>query len=343
MELADGKPTVDYKFCVIGCQHMHIAVFIEQMLALGYECVGIYDSGESTLTNRLCNRFRIPRLTCLEETLDESIRIVACASPNRQKIDVIEWCERHGKHIMLDKPAVIRRADYERLQAVVKHGRIQIGMLLTERFQPTLRTLKTLIADGVFGELVHITTRKPHRLSPESRPPWFFRKDQHGGIITDLMIHDFDLLRWLTNRSVVDSQGYVSRRFAPEYPSFEDMSCLQVLLEGNVTAQLYADWHTPDASWTWGDGRFFVSGTKGTAEVRMAGDPQMGEGQVLRVVTQNTPLVTVEPEPCPTTITQDFIGRFRGEDAVVDTEDILAANLAAIDADERVIVLQKGW
>jgi hypothetical protein len=48
-----------YKFSVIGCQHAHISVFIDEMLKMGHECVGIYEQENKTLANALAEQFNV--------------------------------------------------------------------------------------------------------------------------------------------------------------------------------------------------------------------------------------------------------------------------------------------
>lgn len=217
-------------------------------------------------------------------------------------------------------------------------------MLLTERFQPPIYTLKQILDSGELGPLVSIGTRKPHLLNPEKRPPWFFSKSQSGGIMMDLLIHDIDLLRWLTNSEVGHAEGFAVKRILPEYPEFYDAAALQVIMENGTVAQLYADWHTPKRSWTWGDGRIFVAGTRGVAECRLSGDPFAIGDQVrplLFVTTHTDQPVQVELDT-PTTITADFLRRLEGGDSILTSEDILASVKASIDADEQTRFIRTG-
>lgn len=277
----------------------------------------------------------------MELLLGDSVDIVGCAEINNEKIDVIEICERHGKHVMIDKPAVASREGYERLKAVTDRGRVQVGMLLTERFRSSTFTLKNIIERGELGDIVNIAMRKPHRLSPQKRPAWHFSKEQSGGIVIDLFIHDFDLLRWLTAGEVIETQGYMAKNILPEHPNFFDTANLQVLLEGNILAQLYADWYNPEKSWTWGDCRIYVTGTKGVVELRLEGDPFVAKEELLLKVTHNEELQKVELESVPFTITEDFIRRIEGGKSTVSHEDILLSTKHAVEADEQVKVINK--
>lgn len=329
------------KFAVIGCQHAHIGLFIGEMIKLGYECVGLYEPENIKLAEEMCRKFGVQRIMDVETIWkDETVQIVGCASVNIDKINVIERCEKFGKNIMIDKPAVCNRKDLDRLQNVMQRGRIHIGMLLTERFRPSIYTLKQKLDRGELGEIVHVAMRKPHKLMPDRRPKWHFSKSQNGGIIVDLFVHDFDLLRWFTGSEVLRTQGFVAKNILPEYPDFYDVASLQVVMEEQQTAQFYADWHYAEKSWTWGDCRIFITGTEGVAELRLEGDPLVDKsGELFLLVTHQNEMEQVSLEQPKTTITEDFLSRINGQKGLITHEDIWASTCVTIDADEQVDVL----
>jgi predicted dehydrogenase len=328
------------RFAVVGCEHAHIGIFIREMLDLGHECAGIYEPRNRELAAAVSEEFRVPIVRDWEPLLaDERVGVIGSSAVNRDKIDWIERCEKYGKHVMVDKPAVTNRRDLERLQSVVRRGAIEVGMLLTERFHPAVYTLKQHIDQGALGRLVSIGMRKPHLLNAAARPEWFFSKELCGGIVVDLLVHDIDLLHWLTGRGIARMEGFAVKHILPEHPDFFDAAGLHIVLEGGILAQLYADWHTPEQSWTWGDGRIFATGTKGVAELRIAGDPFAGgpggEALMLRTTDAEAPR-RIELSNPPATITEDFLRRIDGRPAVLTGEDIVRATAATIDADERV-------
>ncbi len=96
------------------------------------------------------------------------------------------------------------------------------------------------------------------------------------------------------------------KNILPAYAGFYDAAFLQVVMGGNTAAQLYADWYTPETSWTWGDGRIFVSGTKGCAEIRTAGDPFISKSPLLLQVTDAGAPSLVDLECPPATVSEDF-------------------------------------
>lgn len=329
-----------YPFGILECRHGHIGMFIEEMLTLGHPCVGIWEPEQPQLAKSLSAKYGVPLLEDEAPLWRPEVRIIGTSAINNRKIGLIEACERYGKHVMVDKPAVTDRAQLKRLKAVIERGRIEVGMLLTERFRPSIMKLKSEIDAGRLGRIASITMRKPHRLAPATREAWHFHKEQNGGILIDLFIHDVDLVRYLAGQPIVSQHSVMTKLGQPAHPDFYDTAGMQLLLSGGVIAQLYADWHTPDRSWTWGDLRIFVTGTEGTAELRLNGDPSVSKEELYFQVTNDTPFARVEPgEPAQQEgIAADFVKRVAGGPSALTHEDLLAASEAVIQADEQAVL-----
>lgn len=46
-----------------------------------------------------------------------------------------------------------------------------------------------LIKAGAIGRVVQVMGMGPHRLNPQTRPPWFFELAKYGGILCDIGSH----------------------------------------------------------------------------------------------------------------------------------------------------------
>ena len=126
-----------------------------------------------------------------------------------------------------------------------------------------------LIAEGVLGRVLHVAIAGPHRLSKEKRPDWFFRKEQYGGIITDIMSHQFEQFLCFTEETDATINFARVENFAnPDKPELEDFGEVSLTGANGASSYCRADWFTPDGLRTWGDGRVFIVGTKGTMELR---------------------------------------------------------------------------
>jgi predicted dehydrogenase len=325
------------RFAVIGCQHSHIKMFIDEMIELGHEFIGIHDNSDFFLPKQYCDEYKVKRLKTLDDVLNSGIDIVGNADRNDKKIDIIEWCEEHNIPIMTDKPIVSNYENLKRLKAVIDRKKIKLGMMLTERFSPALQTLKKLIDDDVIGELIDFTFLKPHKLNKNFRPDWFFDKNINGGLIIDILIHDVDLMRWYTGAEVIESDAMLVKSILPEHPGFFDSATASILMDNGITASMKADWHMPLASNSWGDGRIFVTGTKARVEVCSTGDIRTGNSKPLLLLTTHEskteaiPVVEIKQ-----TLSESFINYVNGSSLpLITVEDIYASNKTVLNIDEK--------
>lgn len=322
------------KFGIYGCRHAHIAEFVDEMLKLGHEFVGIYET-ELDIAKGMAERYKVPIFDKGEELFRLKPDVIGTSAVNNRKIDIIEMCNHHGIHVMADKPIVTNREGYARLEKVVKQGRIQVGMMLTERFNPPIYALWKMIREGKLGRLVSFTIIKPHKLLEKKRAAWHFSKEENGGIAIDLLIHDIDLLRWFTGSELESCSGYIKKTAYPQYESFYDSVNAVVKMKNGVVATLEADWWMPDSYFTYGDGRILCVGTQGRVEVHTTGDCQAKGSPFALLIKDTEAYVRCEEAAVPATLAQDFINRIDGrKDAIISGEDVLMSSLAAIEIDE---------
>lgn len=322
------------KFAIYGCRHYHIESAAAELLKLGYDCAGVLEH-EGPQVGRLVREHSFSVIDDREGLFAIKPDIVLSGAVNDEKIDVIEDCAAHGVDIMLDKPLVTSMDGYRRLKKVINGGKIKVGMMLTERFNPPVFTLKKLIDEGAIGSLVSVTFDKPHKLTPKERESWHFDRRRNGGPVVDLMIHDFDLMRWFTCSEIRHAAGYIRMGDREEYPRLCDDAKVLAVMENGVTASLSADWWTPDAYPTFGKGRIVLTGTLGKAEAYTTGEPAISrEPGIVLLSTVTVPeekILCRNPEKC---LMEDFISMTRGETSVISQQDVLAATLASLKADE---------
>lgn len=126
-----------------------------------------------------------------------------------------------------------------------------------------------LIQGGAIGKVVHMAISGPHRLSKASRPDWFWRKSQYGGILADIGSHQFDQFLQYSGACAGRVEHARVVNFAnPDKPEFEDFGEAVLTLDSGASCHSRVDWFTPDGLRTWGDGRSFIVGTQGYCELR---------------------------------------------------------------------------
>jgi myo-inositol 2-dehydrogenase/D-chiro-inositol 1-dehydrogenase len=133
------------------------------------------------------------RVLSVGEILDDrSIDAVIIGSSTDTHADLIQRSASAGKHIFCEKPVDLDLARARECGKVVEaSGKVcQIGF--QRRFDPTFAALKARLDAGEIGtpEALSIISRDP------GAPPVDYLK-RSGGIFKDMLIHDFDVFRWI--------------------------------------------------------------------------------------------------------------------------------------------------
>ena len=263
-----GPPRL--RFGVIGLNHGHINSQVAATIAGGGDLVAFF-AKEADLAEAFVKRFPQAKPARSEREILEnpSIKLVVSASIPNERAPLGIEVMRHGKDFMVDKPGMTtleQLAEARRVQAETK--RIY-SVMYSERHE-NKATVKAgeLVKAGAIGTVIQTVGLGPHRLTPNTRPAWFFERERYGGILCDIASHQFDQFLFFTGSTraeVVASQ--VGNVHHPESPGLEDFG--DVMLRGDGgSGYIRVDWFTPDGLQTWGDTRLTVLGTDGYIEVR---------------------------------------------------------------------------
>jgi len=123
---------------------------------------------------------------------EEAITAIVIASNTDTHAELIQRGATSGKAIFCEKPVDLDLVRARACaQAVGKAGVIcMIGF--QRRYDPTFAALKARLASGEIGdpEMLVVTSRDP-------APPPIEYVSTSGGIFKDMLIHDFDIFRWI--------------------------------------------------------------------------------------------------------------------------------------------------
>ena len=130
----------------------------------------------------------------------EDIDAVVVVTPTATHAEVIKAAAAAGKHIFSEKPLAQSLAMCDAAIAAVSSAGVKLQLGFMRRFDPAYVMAKKKIAEGVIGTPVMFrsTSRDPKRTSLD-----FARRENSGGLIMDMGVHDFDLARWLMGSEVV--------------------------------------------------------------------------------------------------------------------------------------------
>ncbi|QJR19692.1 inositol 2-dehydrogenase [Pelagibacterium halotolerans] len=129
----------------------------------------------------------------VEEIIAASdVDAILIATPTDTHADLIEQAARAGKAILCEKPVSL---SVERIRAclqVVEKAGVPLMIGFHRRYDPNFAALEKRLRSGEIGEpeIITITCRDP------SAPPVSYI-ERSGGLYRDMMIHDFDMARFL--------------------------------------------------------------------------------------------------------------------------------------------------
>ncbi|MGZ7036352.1 MAG: inositol 2-dehydrogenase [Ilumatobacteraceae bacterium] len=168
----------------------------------------------------------VPHTTDVEELLASGdVDAVAICSSTDTHVPLMIAASRAGKAIFCEKPVSLDLAKVDEGLAAVDSGAVPIQIGFNRRFDPAHASVRAAVVDGSVGDLhiVRITSRDP------APPPIAYIKVS-GGLFLDMMIHDFDMARFVTGSEVVDVYAQAAVRVDPAIGEAGDVDTAVVML-----------------------------------------------------------------------------------------------------------------
>ena len=136
-------------------------------------------------------------ITTSQELLGSVDAVVIC-TPADMHVDLIEAAVHAGVPALCEKPLAMNLIEADRALAVVSAGDVPVQMGFNRRFDTGYRKARDLVADGSLGTLTLVVGQHHDHEVPTEE--YIARS---GGEFIDQLIHDFDILRFVTGREVV--------------------------------------------------------------------------------------------------------------------------------------------
>jgi myo-inositol 2-dehydrogenase / D-chiro-inositol 1-dehydrogenase len=156
---------------------------------------------------------------------DEAIDAVVIASPTSTHSDLIMRAAAARKDVFCEKPVDLSAARADACARAVAAAGVGCMIGFQRRFDPTFSDAKARIARGEIGtpEMLVITSRDP------GAPPVDYI-EQSGGIFRDMLIHDFDVFRWILGDEAAWLSATGSCLTDPAIDAAGDLDCTAVTI-----------------------------------------------------------------------------------------------------------------
>ncbi|GFE13809.1 dehydrogenase [Streptomyces glebosus] len=224
------------------------------------------------------------RTSCDAVLADTDALVVA--TPATQRRSVLEQAARAGLPVFCEKPLTADVEEARDITAALSGARIHVGF--QRRCDPAYRTLREEITSGRLGRILMVRCT-----AFDHQPPAGAYEQTAGDIFTDCLIHDIDVVHWLTGQPTVAVQADGARLLGG---AGFDVATAQLTLADDARAVLCASRLNPHGY----DHRVEVLGTKGSLAVGL---------------DEQTPLLRVAAPggvvgPAPQSPYRDFTDRF---------------------------------
>ena len=153
--------------------------------------------------------------------------VLICASTNLHAQISLEAIAA-GKHIFCEKPIdqTLERIEEVKAALAASPKKLVYQVGFNRRYDHNYRALRKTVADGKIGEVqfVRVSSRDPE-------PPPAKYVAVSGGIFMDMMIHDLDMVRYLSGEEVVEVYAQGACMIDPEIGKAGDIDTCTIMLK----------------------------------------------------------------------------------------------------------------
>jgi len=174
------------KVSVIGTGHLgsiHTKLLKQSRYS---ELIGVYDIDFSKST-ALAHEFQCKAFKSLQEVIDSSEAVII-ATPTTTHYEIAMRCIENSLHCFIEKPITSRFQQAVKLIENAKQKGVLIQVGHVERFNPALKATMKYNPEPLFVESHRLSQFKPRAIDVS--------------VISDLMIHDIDIVLWLVKSKV---------------------------------------------------------------------------------------------------------------------------------------------
>jgi len=144
----------------------------------------------------LARRYQAKVYPDLEAMLSE-VDVLDICSPTHLHHEMALKAAAAGKHIVCEKPLARTTGQAQEMLTACRNAGVQLLVAHVVRFFPEYALAHSAVVEGQIGKPAVI---RLHRGSYRPKKPagnWFLDEEKSGGILMDLMIHDYDYARWV--------------------------------------------------------------------------------------------------------------------------------------------------
>lgn len=131
------------------------------------------------------------------EALIDTVDIVDICTPTPLHHEMVLQAAAAGKHIVCEKPLARTVEQAEDMIAACSKAGVKLLVAHVVRFFPEYAQAKAIVDRGEIGQVGVVRLRRVSSVPTWTQDNWLMDVEKSGGMMLDLMIHDFDYARWV--------------------------------------------------------------------------------------------------------------------------------------------------
>jgi predicted dehydrogenase len=130
-------------------------------------------------------------------SLLDNVDVIDLCTPTHLHYEMVLQAAAAGKHIICEKPLALTVEQARDMLRVCRSAGVRLLVAHVVRFFPEYALAKAAVEGGKIGKpgVVRLSRGSYRPKKPVGN--WFLDEAKSGGILMDLMIHDFDYARWI--------------------------------------------------------------------------------------------------------------------------------------------------
>jgi D-galacturonate reductase len=191
----------------------------------------------------------------VEQLLAEPVDVICIATPDDRHFDAARRALLAGKHVLIEKPSVLRLQELDELQALAQRQRVLAKVVYHKLADPDHKKLRTHVVDGVLRHVNngYCSLLEPKQISGQQFAEWIMGRNPG----TYVAVHYIKLIDFtfgsplpdgarLVRISATGQRGLVGPAGGPTWDSVQ-MQMIYAYPDGREAAfDIHTSWVTPN-------------------------------------------------------------------------------------------------
>lgn len=189
-----------------------------------------------------------------EAMAEEDPDVIDICVPTYLHYEFAQKAARRKKHVICEKPLARTLKQASAIIDVCNQEGVRLFVGHVVRFFPDYIVAKDLVMADKIGKVGTVRTMRGGPF-PNAAEDWYASLEQSGGLVVDLLIHDFDFLRWIFG----EVDHVYTKALTGRETNHSDYAFVSLRFKNGVIANVEGSWAEPSGFYT----EFEFSGTTG--------------------------------------------------------------------------------